>query len=321
MTLVSLENNSVANIGRLKRVPLREVWAHEAYDFTTWLQKNIDILTLETGIEFDSVDREQSTGAFNVDLVAEDAAGAKIIIENQLGKSDHDHLGKVLTYLAATNASTAIWIVADPRAEHVAAVSWLNDSSSGDFYLLKVEAVQIGDSQPAPLITRIVGPSVETKAVSQQNREFSQRYDLRSQWWANLVARPDADLHRHITPGKYSWIGLSSGIRGLNFNYAVRQRDCQAELYIDRGQGSDDENLAIFRELESYRETIETSFGEALSWEALDSARACRICIKVDGGYRNDVEEWDEIQDIVVAKMNRLVDAMRPVLEKLQTVR
>lgn len=249
------------------------------------------------------------------------ASGGKVIIENQLGRSDHDYLGKVLTYLAATNANTAIWIVADPRAEHVAAVSWLNDSSSADFYLLKVEAVRIGESEPAPLITRIVGPSIETKAVSKQNREFSQRYDLRSQWWSRLVSRPAADLHRHISPGKYSWIGLSSGIRGLNFNYAVRQHDCQAELYIDRGPEMDEDNHAIFNEIQVQRNLIESDFGEGLSWEALESSRACRICVKVDGGYKSDPDNWDQIQDIVVQKMNRLVAALKPVLENLESVR
>ena len=276
------------------------------------------MLTAETGLELLNVEREQSTGNFNVDLVAEDAGGAKIIIENQLGKSDHDHLGKVITYLTAKNARAAIWIVADPRPEHVAAVSWLNDSSSADFYLLKVEAVRIGGSPPAPLLTRIVGPSAETKAVAQQNREFSERYDLRERWWVNLVSRPEATLHRHITPGRYSWIGLSSGFRGLNFNYAVRQHDSQVELYIDRGADHDAENRAIFDQIEARKAEIEASFGGPLSWEALEGKRACRISYKIDGGYKTDPEEWDEIQDRLIGHMNRLVAAMRPVVAQVR---
>lgn len=309
--------NLVLEIGRLTRVALREVWAHEAYDFTTWLQNNIDVLNAATGIALENVEREQSAGAFNIDLVAEDEAGSKIIIENQLGRSDHDHLGKVLTYLAATNARAAIWIVSDPRPEHVAAMSWLNDSSSADFYLLKVEAVRIGDSAPAPLLTRIVAPSAETKAVSQKNREFSERYDLREQWWANLVARPDATMHRHITPGRYSWIGLSSGVRGINLNYAVRQHDSQAELYIDRGTDCDTENRHIFDQLIEQKNIIEEAFGASLEWEALEGKRACRIKYAVDGGYKSDPEEWDEIQDRLIGIMNRLAKAIKPHLSGL----
>ena len=310
--------NELGAIGRLSRVPLREVWAHEAYDFTRWLQDNIDVLTSAIGIGLENVEREQSAGAFNIDLVAEDEAGAKVIIENQLGKSDHDHLGKVLTYLAAMNARAAVWIVADPRPEHVAAVSWLNDSSSADFYLLKVEAVRIGESEPAPLLTRIVGPSAETKAVAAQNREFAQRYDLREQWWVNLLSRPDAHMHKHLTPGRYSWIGLSSGVRGINFNYAVRQHDCQVEVYIDRGQDCDDENRHIFEQLAARKDQIEEAFGGPLQWEALEGKRACRISHAIDGGYKTDPEGWDEIHDTLVAAMNRLALAVRPCLPSLR---
>lgn len=313
--------DSAKPIGRLSRVPLRKVWPHEAYDFTTWLEKNTDVLTSATGIDFSNVEREHSTGNFSVDLIAEDANNSKIIIENQLGRSDHDHLGKVLTYLASTNANTAIWIVADPRPEHVAAVSWLNESSSGDFFLLKVEAVTIGNSEPAPLMTRIVGPSEETKTVSQKNREFSERYDLRIKWWSSLVARPSAKMHSHITPGRYSWIGLASGVKGIGYNYSVRQHDCKAEIYIDVGKGMDDINRAIFDEIESHKHKIESEFGGDLIWEALEAARACRISTKVEGGYKSDPEDWDEIQDSVVERMNSLANATKPIIKALKSVR
>jgi hypothetical protein len=95
---------------------------------------------------------------------------APVGIENQLERSNHDHLGKLLTYLAAYEASTAIWIVAEPRAEHVKAVAWLNDSSQANVYLLKVEAVRIGDSTPAPLLTKLVGPSPEAVTSQPQSR-------------------------------------------------------------------------------------------------------------------------------------------------------
>lgn len=126
-------------IGKIERVPLREVWRHEARDFTAWLQENLDVLNDLLDFTLVSAEREQSTGNFNVDLVAEDKGGNTVIIENQLAKSDHDHLGKVITYLAAVETKRAIWIVADPRPEHVGAITWLNESSSASFYLVKVE--------------------------------------------------------------------------------------------------------------------------------------------------------------------------------------
>ena len=131
-------------IGRLERVALREVWKHEAYDFTQWLQQNIDVLNVALDLSLVNVDREQTADSFSIDLVADDEGGGTVIIENQLEKSDHGHLGKLITYLTGMGAKTAIWTVSDPRPEHVAAVAWLNESTSADFYMVKVEAVRIG---------------------------------------------------------------------------------------------------------------------------------------------------------------------------------
>jgi hypothetical protein len=306
------------SIGRLERVPLRKVWEHEAYDFTTWLQDNVDVLNDALNITLVNIDREQAAGSFSIDLVAEDENGGKVIIENQLEKSNHDHLGKLITYLTAMNARAAIWIVSEPRPEHVAAVTWLNDSSSARFYLLKVEAVRIGPSPPAPLLTVIVSPSENQSEVVKTNREFAERYDLRERWWTQLVARADAKLHAHITPGVYSWIGVSSGVRGLGLNYAVTQDQSGAELYIDRGKGNDVENKSAFDHLFAHREEIEKSFGGPLSWERLDNKRASRIRAPIAGGYRSPAEEWERIQGELVGAMSRLEAALRPFLKTMR---
>jgi hypothetical protein len=223
------------------------VWKHEAYDFTQWLQENIDVLNTALDLNLVNVDRETAAGPFSIDLVAEDDGGQTVIIENQLEKSNHDHLGKIITYLTAMSARTAIWIVSDPRPEHVAAIAWLNESSSANFYMVKVEAVRIGDSPAAPLFTLIVGPSEEAKDAGQTKREIAERYSIRRRWWTMLLERASmvSKLHAHITAGEYSWVGASAGIRGLNFNYSVTQEECSAELYIDRGKDSEQENKLI----------------------------------------------------------------------------
>lgn len=308
--------DTTLTIGRLSRVPLRDVWRHEAYDFTRWLQDNIDVINSVLDLDLQNIEREQSAGAFSIDLVAEDEAGSKIIIENQLEKSNHDHLGKLITYLSSMKARAAIWIVAEPRPEHVAAIAWLNESSSADFYLVKVEAVRIGSSLPAPLLTLIVGPSAETEAVAKSNEEFAERHHLRKRWWTSLVARPEAKSHKSITPGVYNWIGSGSGIRGLSFNYVVTKYECGAELYIDRGDEA--ENKSIFDQLFKKKAEIEAAFGAALDWQRLDGKRGCRIRVDCDGGYRSPESEWPELQDNIVAAMNRLELAIRPHLRGLK---
>jgi hypothetical protein len=308
-----------AKVSKLERVDLRQVWKHEACDFTRWLEENIDVLNDAIDLTLVNVEREKSAGSFSIDLVAEDESGDKVIIENQIGKSDHDHLGKVITYLTALDAHAAVWIVADPRPEHVAAIGWLNASTrSAKFYLLKVEAVRIGQSLPAPLLTLIAGASAETEEVARAKDEFAERYDTRQRWWSALVSRSDAKLHAHITPGRYSWIGTSSGIRGLNLNYTVTKDECGAELYIDRGNGAEAENKAIFDQLGAHKAEIEKSFGEELSWERLEGKRACRIRASVPGGYRSPEDEWPLIQTRLVAAMTRLEAALRPHLKTLK---
>ena len=162
-------------IGKIKRVPLRDVWRHEALEFTKWLQDNMDVLNEVVGLSLSSAERERSAGDFNVDLVAEDAAGNPVIIENQLERSNHDHLGKLLTYLVAIGAKAAIWIVADPRPEHVNAITWLNESSPAAFYLLKIEGIKIGESPRAPLLTLIVGPSEESRELGETKKDLAER--------------------------------------------------------------------------------------------------------------------------------------------------
>jgi hypothetical protein len=254
-------------------------------------------------------------------LIAEDGSGGTVIIENQLEKSNHDHLGKLITYLTGMGAKAAIWIVSDPRPEHVAAVAWLNESTAAAFYIVKVEAVRIGASPAAPLFTLIVGPSDETKDVGQTKKEIAERYGIRKRWWTTLIERSAKvnKLHAHITPGEYMWIGASSGVRGLGLNYVVTQDECAAELYVDRGKDAVEENKSIFDQLFAHKGEIDAAFGAALSWERLEGKRACRIRhTETGGGYRSPEDQWPAVQDAVIKDMDRLERALRPYLKTLK---
>ena len=307
-------------IGKLKRVPLREVWKHEALDFTTWMLDNIEVVGDIINLNLSNAEREKSAGSFNVDLVAEDDMGGLVIIENQLDKSNHDHLGKLITYLTSLEAKTAIWIVADPRPEHVRAISWLNESSAASFYLLKVEAIRIGDSQPAPLLTLIVGPSEEAKELGNKKKQMAERYIIRKKFWTQLLdqSKNMTKLHSNISPSEHNWIGTSAGKRGLGLNYTVTQNNSTVELYIDRGRESEEENKIIFEELFKEKENIENVFGKALEWQSLEGKRACRIKGVVDGGYRDEEEKWPEIHKNMIETMIKLNKALKPYIPKLK---
>lgn len=167
--------------------------------------ENPDVLNEHLDCELQSAEREQAAGTFNVDLVAEDDRGDTVIIENQLEKTDHDHLDKVLTFLTAFDAERAIWISSDPRPEHVKAIAWLNDSTPASFHLFKVEAVRIGGSAPAPLITPIVGPSLESKRVAQSKQEYGERHHARQAYWTQLleIAADRTKLHSNVSPSRH----------------------------------------------------------------------------------------------------------------------
>lgn len=167
-----------------------------------------------------NLERERSAGSFSVDLVGEDEAGNAVVIENQLERSDHDHLGKLVTYLAAFEAKTAIWIVSDPRPEHVGAVTWINESVAANFFLVKLEAIRIGDSPAAPLLTLITGPSAETRQVGVQKQERAERHDFRHAFWAALLGQARGQPHPHsaVSPGTDTWLSAGSGMSGVHFS-------------------------------------------------------------------------------------------------------
>jgi len=157
-------------IGKLEFVDVRELWANEAKDFTTWLGENLEILGEQIGVGLTFIEREKPAGAFSADILAEDEDGRFAVIENQLGRTDHDHLGKVLTYLANLDAKVAVWIAGDPRPEHINSINFLNEMTPADtsFYLVKLQAVRISVSPAAPLFTLVAGSEPELKEMRYQ---------------------------------------------------------------------------------------------------------------------------------------------------------
>jgi hypothetical protein len=308
-------------IEQITRVPLRDIWKHEAHNFTIWLTENIEVLNDVLGFELSNPEREQSTGNFSVDIKAEDEFGDSVIIENQLAKSDHDHLGKIITYLAAFEAKIAIWIVSEPRQEHISAINWLNEGENNcDFYLLKLEGIKIGDSSPAPLITKIVGPSIETKHIGKIKKEDSERHRLRLKFWTLLLekAKKKHSLFNTISPTKDTWIGVSAG-KGISYAYWVTKNGVRLQLQIDRGKDSEKVNLAIFNALKEHKEQIEQRFGDTLNWDEAEGNRMCAIRKQLnEGGYRNDESEWEKIIDSAINKMVLLENATKEVIKKLK---
>ena len=307
------------DIARLRRLELRKVWPHEALDFTTWLEKNIDLLneSLPFDLQEETVRREHAAGSFSVDLVVEDANGNMVVIENQLEKSDHNHLGKVLTYLSSLDAKTAIWIVAEPRPEHVSAVSWLNESGLAAFYLYKIEVVQIGDSAAAPVLTLIVGPSESADEIASVKQEKSDRDIARRNFYTKLLAIAETKTKlfsgRTGTSGPY--LGTTCGHPGINLVFGVTMHGTAAILWIERGANWGEWNKSVYKDLEDHSAEIEATLGMKAEWQAEEANRSRKIILRLEDGGWMDESSWEKVGETTVSLLLKLQEAVQEHLQ------
>ena len=208
------------NLDKLKKVDLRDVWPHEALDFTKWLSEepNLAILSSAVGIELELIETESSVGSFNVDIYAQEAGtGRKVIIENQLEDTNHDHLGKVITYAAGKGAEVVVWVVARARDEHRQAIEWLNQHTDSDFgfFLVEIELWSIGDSLPAPRFNVVEQPNEWAKAIK-LSEGLSETERVKLSYWTKYreVAQATPEFLRVFNPQKPSkdhWTTLRCG--------------------------------------------------------------------------------------------------------------
>jgi hypothetical protein len=303
-------------IGKIERVQLREVWKHEALGFTTWLEQNLDVLSDLTGLSLVEPHREMPIGDFSLDLHATDKlSGRLVVIENQLERSDHDHLGKLITYLAGVErADIAIWIVADARPEHVKAVTWMNDSVNGvEFYLLKLQAVRIAPSPPAPLLTLITGPSSVTRQIREVKRELSEDQIRYQEFWAGLIDKAAGQPMEFAdaVPRTGAWLGRRVG-NYQTLEYVVyKHKGGRVELYIDHGDAS---GIAIFDRLKDHQEVVEATFGSQLDWIRKERGSCSIGKTYAIGGYAFP-DKWPELQEAMIDGMIRLEKALHPYIE------
>jgi len=311
-------------IGKIKKVPLRDIWKKEDKEFTRWLENNIENLNDVLDIDLNIISREKKVGPFKVDLYAETNQGEKVIIENQLEKTNHDHLGKLLTYMINLEAKIAIWIAKDPTDEHAKVIEWLNEITPDDnsFYSIKIEAIKIGD-QPmaAPLFTIIKGPSEISKQIGEEKKEYAERYFLLEEFWTKLLkkANEKTQLLSNVSPRKSTWIATGAGKSGIRYNFVMSNKEALCDIYLDRGKDFTTPNINKIRfdELYKHKNDIEKKFGGKLNWERLDHARASRISYRYKSGGIKDKDKWDEIQDKLIDAMIRLEKSTKEYIEKL----
>lgn len=303
---------------RANRIAPRKLFNREDTEFTPWLEENIDFLNDELDISLTITEREQSTPTgFSIDLaVTNEDDGSEGVIECQIEESDHDHLGKLLTYATAFESGFAIWIVQTARYEHRRAIEWLNESSEKSFYLVKIEGIAINDEE-APLFTSIVEPSPTAKEIGERKREPNERELKQEQFWTELLEKSKGrfDLFSNISPKQQGWISKSSGESRVYYRYRLRNDWTDVGLYIDTKSKA--RNEEIVAELQEHSGEIEETFGAEIDWQPLQDSDASRITYQVTEKGLNDKDDWDEIQETMITHMERFYKAFDEPISNL----
>lgn len=283
------------DLSKLKKIDLRDVWGHEAMDFTNWLSRpeNLDLLSEEIGITIKLLQTEASVGKFNVDILAEqENSGRKIIIENQLEETNHDHLGKIITYASGYDAEIVIWIVREYREEHQKAVDWLNEHTDENisFFLIKLELWQIGESNPAPKFDIIVSPNEWAKAIktNSSGQEMTQTKIQQLEFWTNFknyIKAKDSKLKLQ-TPRYQHWYDVSIGSSDAHIALTINTRKnlFGCELYINR-------NKSLFNFLTEQKVTIENEIDEKAEWVDSDVSSSIKIRKEVNDVFNQEKSE------------------------------
>ncbi|SDD18420.1 protein of unknown function [Algoriphagus faecimaris] len=284
------------NLGRLRQVELKEIWKHEAYNFTTWLAmpENLELLSEEIDIELSLIGIEQYVGRFKVDIFAEESVGGrKVIIENQLEKTNHDHLGKLITYASGLEAEIIIWIVKDVLEEHRQAIDWLNEHTDEhiNFFAIRMEVWKIGNSDPAPKFHIVSKPNDWSKSVksSVQSAEITDLKALQHKFWEGFkeyAQKKSWKLRlRKAYPQHWYDIGFGRSDCYISLTLNSQKNELGCEIYIPDSKETFDSFLAHKEEIESRTHTLD--------WMDLPTKKASRIKKVISGNIEKE-SKWEE---------------------------
>ena len=291
-------------LGKIKRInDLRSIWHHEAKDFSTWLaqEDNLSQLSEAIGIDIVLEERESPVGNFNVDLYAfEDGTDRRIIIENQLEDTNHDHLGKLITYASGKGAEVIIWIVKRARDEHRQAIEWLNQNTGVKigFFLVEIELWQINDSAIAPKFNVVEQPNDWAKQMKNVD-SISETKQLQLNFWQQLTEtiKSNESYLKEFSPRKAQpqhWYNLSIGSSSYHVGLTVNTQKNRlgAEIYIP----DDKEKFSMFKE---HTKEIEDMVGAKVEWR--EATKATRIITLHSCDISKEVQ-WSEAIEWLINK-------------------
>ncbi|MEX0331437.1 MAG: DUF4268 domain-containing protein [Puniceicoccaceae bacterium] len=317
-------------LGDLERVSLRDVWADEAASFTPWLAKaeNLKRLGNTLGMELETEDKEVAVGPFSADILCKDTIdGSWVVIENQIEKTDHRHLGQILTYAAGLDAKTMVWVAANFTDEHRAALDWLNENTDDkiSFFGLEIEVWKIGNSVPAPKFNIVSKPNDWSKAVKGRTSgggdKISPHKQLQFEFWTAFRSYVEENSKlKPQKPGFQHWLTLSIGRSGFviyaiisSWNSITEKSD--PEVRVEFVMLSPDAKKQM-EQLLIQKEVLQEKIDLPLVWHNPENSKSCKIFIRRDGDFTNR-DNWNELFEWLLAYMKKFDHVFRPIVKKL----
>jgi hypothetical protein len=313
----------VSELGRLKHVNLREQWTSEASDFTPWLAEaeNLALLGETIGLELECEAQEKSVGKFKADILCRDtSSGAWVLIENQLERTDHTHLGQLLTYAAGLKAVTVVWVASEFTEEHRAALDWLNEITDTDFnfFGLEIELWCIGESPRAPRFNVISKPNDWSRTIKDVSKgNLSETLQLYLEYWMALKQYlEDTGSSVQMTkPLPQNWMTFPVGKSNFYVTAAVsRQKKRGSVQLVIYGP----DHVSYFQLLQRDKEDIEMEVRSALDWRELPNGKESHIRKRFDGLLDLEKrEDWTRQHEEFRVLLERFVDCSRPRVKAL----
>ena len=291
-------------LGKLKEIDIRTVWPHEQYDFSKWLaqDENIQELGDSLNLSLTDVETETSVGNFRCDILAKDElTGKMVLIENQLEATNHDHLGKIITYASGLDAAVVVWIVASARDEHAAAIEWLNKHTDDEisFFLLEVHAYQIGGSDPAPQFTIIEQPNDFVKTVKSvaKSADMNESQKQRLEFWTRfndvVESKGKPFNKRKATTDHWYNVAIGSSDANISIDLVNKEHKIRVSLWIS-------DNKELFDALFMRRDEIEAALGFGLVWNRLDNKKASYISAYIKGLDFKKQDNYPQLMEQII---------------------
>jgi hypothetical protein len=311
-------------LGRLTPVDLRQVWGNEASDFTPWLaqEENLKLLGEKVGIELELEAQEAEVGPFRADLLCKNTADDSwVLIENQLDRTDHLHLGQLLTYAAGLEAVTIIWIAERFTEEHRAALDWLNQITGERFAFigLEIELWRIGDSPVAPNFNIVSSPNDWARTIqsaAQRSAPLTEAKQTQLSFWTAFKEYMDqkGSPVRCQKPLPQHWMNHSIGRGGINLSSIANTSEAEIRVELVT---RDKYSKSYYAQLLKQKEDLEREIGQSAIWHNPTDARMCRIYLRRPADIFNQAA-WPEQHDWLRTTLEIFHKVFAPRVKQLE---